>query len=142
MARRLSFGPLAIVLMGESWRNFHHAAPTGARHGGRGDRLDMSARVMRLFGKLGRANVRGSKPERLAGKLRASTQACARFAVWTPCVGGIPSRPRTCEVWILFVGFPPIPISESMREACVLRRRRFLGCRSAGRELPDGHTKG
>ena len=44
--RSTNFWPLAIVSMGESWHNLHHADPTCARHGvGRGQ-IDMSARVI------------------------------------------------------------------------------------------------
>jgi len=45
--------PLAILSMGESWHNLHHADPTSARHGvGRGQ-LDMSARLIWIFEKFG-----------------------------------------------------------------------------------------
>jgi len=43
--------------MGESWHNLHHADPTCARHGiGRGQ-IDMSARVIWAFEKLGWAHA-------------------------------------------------------------------------------------
>ena len=41
-----NFWPLAILSMGESWHNLHHADPTCARHGVRPGQLDMSARVI------------------------------------------------------------------------------------------------
>jgi stearoyl-CoA desaturase (delta-9 desaturase) len=48
-----NFAALAIVSMGESWHNFHHAHPSAARHGaGRGE-LDSSAWLIRLFERLG-----------------------------------------------------------------------------------------
>jgi stearoyl-CoA desaturase (delta-9 desaturase) len=51
-----NFWPLAVLSMGESWHNFHHAAPTSARHGvGRGQ-LDSSARLIRIFEILGWAS--------------------------------------------------------------------------------------
>jgi stearoyl-CoA desaturase (delta-9 desaturase) len=44
-----NFWPLAVLSMGESWHNFHHADPTSARHGvGRGQ-VDSSARLIRIF---------------------------------------------------------------------------------------------
>jgi stearoyl-CoA desaturase (delta-9 desaturase) len=39
--------------MGESWHNSHHADPTCARHGVRRGQLDISARVIWAFEKLG-----------------------------------------------------------------------------------------
>ena len=66
-----NFWPLAIVSFGESWHNSHHADPTGARHGVRRGQLDISARIIWIFEKLGWATkVRWPKPERLARKLR------------------------------------------------------------------------
>ncbi|WP_199434672.1 acyl-CoA desaturase [Qaidamihabitans albus] len=65
-----NFWPLAIASMGESWHNSHHADPTGARHGVRRGQLDMSARLIWLFEKLGWVSqVRWPKPQRLARKL-------------------------------------------------------------------------
>jgi len=67
--RAANFWPLAILSMGESWHNSHHADPTGARHGVLRGQLDISARVIWIFEKLGWAtNVRWPKPERLAAK--------------------------------------------------------------------------
>jgi stearoyl-CoA desaturase (delta-9 desaturase) len=39
--------------MGESWHNLHHADPTCARHGVRRGQIDMSARVIWIFERLG-----------------------------------------------------------------------------------------
>ncbi|WP_425457106.1 acyl-CoA desaturase [Amycolatopsis cihanbeyliensis] len=65
-----NFWPLAILSMGESWHNSHHADPTCARHGVLRGQLDISARVVWIFEKLGWASqVRWPKPERLARKL-------------------------------------------------------------------------
>ena len=68
-----NFWPLAIASFGESWHNSHHADPTGARHGVRRGQLDISARIIWAFEKLGWATkVRWPKPERLARKLNTS----------------------------------------------------------------------
>ena len=65
--RSTNFWPLAIVSMGESWHNFHHADPTSARHGVRRGQLDMSARLIAIFEKLGWAyDIRWPTPRRLA----------------------------------------------------------------------------
>jgi len=58
---------LALVSLGESWHNLHHAYPACARHGvGRGQ-IDSSARIIRLFEKAGWAsNVRWPTARRLA----------------------------------------------------------------------------
>jgi stearoyl-CoA desaturase (delta-9 desaturase) len=67
--RAANFWPLAILSMGESWHNSHHADPTGARHGVLRGQLDISARMIWIFEKLGWAtNVRWPKPDRLAAK--------------------------------------------------------------------------
>ena len=44
---------LASVSFGESWHNTHHAHPAWARHGAGRGQLDPSARVIRIFEKLG-----------------------------------------------------------------------------------------
>ena len=55
--RATNVWPLAILSMGESWHNLHHADPTCARHGiGRGQ-IDMSARVIWALEKLGWAHA-------------------------------------------------------------------------------------
>jgi stearoyl-CoA desaturase (delta-9 desaturase) len=55
--RATNFWPLAILSLGESWHNLHHADPTCARHGiGRGQ-IDMSARVIWALEKLGWAHA-------------------------------------------------------------------------------------
>jgi stearoyl-CoA desaturase (delta-9 desaturase) len=59
--------PLAVLSFGESWHNLHHADPTCARHGVRPGQLDVSARVIQLFEKLGWArDVRWPTRSRLA----------------------------------------------------------------------------
>jgi stearoyl-CoA desaturase (delta-9 desaturase) len=65
-----NFWPLAILSMGESWHNLHHADPTCARHGVLRGQIDISARLIWVFEKLGWArDVRWPTTVRLA-KLR------------------------------------------------------------------------
>ncbi len=65
-----NFWPLAIVSFGESWHNLHHADPTCARHGVLRGQIDISARTIWLFEKIGAAwDVKWPKPERVAAKL-------------------------------------------------------------------------
>jgi len=45
--------PLALVSFGESWHNFHHAAPASARHGVLAHQFDLSAEVIRVFERVG-----------------------------------------------------------------------------------------
>ncbi|WIX91091.1 acyl-CoA desaturase [Amycolatopsis sp. DG1A-15b] len=69
--RSANFWPLAILSMGESWHNTHHADPTSARHGAQRGQIDISARVIWAFEKLGWAwNVRWPTPKRLAALAR------------------------------------------------------------------------
>ena len=65
--RSANFWPLAILSMGESWHNLHHADPTCARHGvGRGQ-LDVSARTIWMFERFGWvSDVRWPTSRRLA----------------------------------------------------------------------------
>ncbi|GAY08371.1 acyl-CoA desaturase [Pseudonocardia sp. N23] len=65
--RATNVWPLAVLSMGESWHNLHHADPTCARHGiGRGQ-VDMTARLIWVFEKLGWADaVRWPTPRRVA----------------------------------------------------------------------------
>ncbi len=44
---------LALVSLGESWHNVHHAHPTWARHGALKGMIDPSAGLIRLFERLG-----------------------------------------------------------------------------------------
>jgi stearoyl-CoA desaturase (delta-9 desaturase) len=61
-----NFWPLAIVSFGEAWHNLHHADPTCARHGVLRGQIDISARLIWIFEKLGWArDVRWPKPQRL-----------------------------------------------------------------------------
>ncbi len=62
-----NFWPLAILSMGESWHNSHHADPTCARHGVLRGQIDVSARVIWFFERVGWAwQVRWPTPQRLA----------------------------------------------------------------------------
>ena len=62
-----NFWPLALLSFGESWHNLHHADPTCARHGVLRGQIDISARLIWIFEKLGWASkVRWSSPQRLA----------------------------------------------------------------------------
>ena len=58
---------LALLSMGESWHNLHHADPTCARHGVLRGQIDSSARIIWIFERLGWATaVRWPKADRLA----------------------------------------------------------------------------
>jgi stearoyl-CoA desaturase (Delta-9 desaturase) len=72
--RSANVWPLAVLSMGESWHNLHHADPTCARHGvGRGQ-VDISARTIWIFEKLGWArDVRWPTSQRLARLSAGST---------------------------------------------------------------------
>ncbi|GAA0945410.1 acyl-CoA desaturase [Actinocorallia libanotica] len=60
---------LAIPSLGESWHNLHHADPTAARHGVLKGQIDISARIIWIFEKLGWArDVRWPSAERLDAK--------------------------------------------------------------------------
>ena len=48
-----NFAPLAVLTMGESWHNAHHAFPQSARHGVDAGQLDSSAALIRLFERAG-----------------------------------------------------------------------------------------
>jgi stearoyl-CoA desaturase (delta-9 desaturase) len=58
---------LAIVSLGESWHNLHHADPKCARHGVEKGQVDPSAGLIRIFEKLGLVwDVRWPTEQRLA----------------------------------------------------------------------------
>jgi stearoyl-CoA desaturase (Delta-9 desaturase) len=74
--RATNFWPLAILSAGESWHNLHHADPTCARHGVLRGQIDMSARVIWAFEKLGWVrDVKWPDPVRLAAKRRDAVPA-------------------------------------------------------------------
>jgi stearoyl-CoA desaturase (delta-9 desaturase) len=63
---------LAVLSMGESWHNLHHADPTSARHGVLRGQVDSSARVIWLFEKFGWArDVRWPTAARVAARRTA-----------------------------------------------------------------------
>ncbi|TWF76805.1 stearoyl-CoA desaturase (delta-9 desaturase) [Pseudonocardia hierapolitana] len=58
---------LAVLSFGESWHNLHHADPTCARHGVKRGQVDISARIIWFFERLGWAHsVRWPTTRRLA----------------------------------------------------------------------------
>ncbi len=60
---------LAVLSFGESWHNLHHADPTCARHGVERGQVDISARTIWLFEKLGWCkDVRWPVRERIDAK--------------------------------------------------------------------------
>ena len=60
---------LALLSMGESWHNLHHADPTCARHGVEKGQIDSSARIIWLFEKLGWAyDIRWPVAKRLEAR--------------------------------------------------------------------------
>ncbi|WP_166355360.1 acyl-CoA desaturase [Phytoactinopolyspora limicola] len=60
---------LAVLSMGESWHNLHHADPTSARHGVLKGQIDSTARIIWIFEKFGWAwDVRWPSKERIDGK--------------------------------------------------------------------------
>jgi stearoyl-CoA desaturase (delta-9 desaturase) len=66
---------LALVSLGESWHNLHHADPKCARHGVEKGQIDPSAGLIRIFEKTGLAwDVRWPTEQRLA-RIRKETAA-------------------------------------------------------------------
>ena len=61
--RSTNVAALALLSFGDSWHNAHHAYPMSARHGVDRHQLDSSARLIRLFERLGWAtNVKWPRP--------------------------------------------------------------------------------
>jgi stearoyl-CoA desaturase (delta-9 desaturase) len=61
-----NFVPFSLLSFGEAWHNGHHAFPSSARHGLDRGQLDISARIITIFAKLGLATcVRLPDPERI-----------------------------------------------------------------------------
>jgi len=76
--RATNFWPLAVLSAGESWHNLHHADPTCARHGVLRGQIDISARVIWAFERLGWASgVKWPDHVRLAAKRRDAVPAPA-----------------------------------------------------------------
>jgi stearoyl-CoA desaturase (Delta-9 desaturase) len=62
---------LAVLSMGESWHNLHHADPTAARHGVLKGQVDSSARIIRVAEQLRLVHdVRWPSSERIASRLQ------------------------------------------------------------------------
>jgi stearoyl-CoA desaturase (delta-9 desaturase) len=71
--RARNFWPLAVISLGDSWHNMHHAEPTCARHGVDPRQIDSSARVIRWFEMAGWAHdVRWPEPDRLLARRAGS----------------------------------------------------------------------
>lgn len=67
--RSTNVWPLALLSMGESWHNLHHAEPTSARHGVRPWQIDTSFYLIKLMEITHVAwDVRWPDPARLAAK--------------------------------------------------------------------------
>jgi stearoyl-CoA desaturase (delta-9 desaturase) len=67
---------LAVLSMGESWHNLHHAEPTAARHGVLRGQIDSSARIIWAMEKLRLVDeVRWPSRERLQAKLALPASA-------------------------------------------------------------------
>jgi stearoyl-CoA desaturase (Delta-9 desaturase) len=65
--RSKNFAPLALLSLGESWHNSHHAFPTLARHGVDRGQLDITAACIRIWERLGWVHdVRWPQPSQLA----------------------------------------------------------------------------
>ena len=65
--RSTNIASLALVSFGESWHNFHHAAPASARHGILRHQADPSAQLISLFERCGWATkVRWPDPTHIA----------------------------------------------------------------------------
>jgi stearoyl-CoA desaturase (delta-9 desaturase) len=78
--RASNFWPLAILSFGESWHNLHHADPTCARHGVDKGQIDLNARLIWIFERLGWvSDVRWPKFDRLDAKRLEGRQATSSF---------------------------------------------------------------
>ena len=114
--RATNFWPLAILSMGESWHNSHHADPTAARHGTLPGQIDPSARFIWLLEKLNLVyDVRWPDPQRMAAKLARLGQ---------PGPGRWPGESARDSCW-WFGGSRLLPVSERAgRPAGATGRRR------------------
>ncbi len=71
-------GWLAILSMGESWHNLHHADPTSARHGVLPGQLDSTARLIWVFERLGWAHdVRWPSAARITARRTTGEEPAA-----------------------------------------------------------------
>jgi len=86
--RSTNFAPLALASFGESWHNFHHAAPSSARHGVLPHQHDLSARVISWFERAGWATkVRWPNPVQIVALLQPGPEE-ARIVVERSAQGG------------------------------------------------------
>jgi stearoyl-CoA desaturase (Delta-9 desaturase) len=69
--RSANVWPLALLSMGESWHNGHHAMPSSARHGVVRGQLDISAATIALFERLGWVTD-GHWPQRVARRSKST----------------------------------------------------------------------
>lgn len=77
--RATNLWPLALVSLGESWHNLHHAEPTCARHGVDRGQLDATAALIRAFERLGWAHdVRWPATVRLGRRREPSDELSPR----------------------------------------------------------------
>jgi stearoyl-CoA desaturase (delta-9 desaturase) len=73
--RSTNLAALAVLSMGESWHNSHHAFPDAARHGGDRHQLDSSAAVIDVLAWVGWADrVRVVSPSRRADRRLATAR--------------------------------------------------------------------
>jgi len=74
--RSTNFAPLAVISLGESWHNLHHAYPASARHGALRGQIDSSARIIRWFERAGWATqVRWPESQRLVALAEVAPDA-------------------------------------------------------------------
>lgn len=72
--RSTNLASLALLSMGESWHNGHHAFPRSARHGVQEGQCDSSARLISWFERLGWADdVHQPRPEVIARRMIGAT---------------------------------------------------------------------
>ena len=73
--RSTNVAALALVSFGESWHNFHHAAPASARHGVLPHQDDLSARLISFFERAGWATkVRWPNPAQIVALLQPGSE--------------------------------------------------------------------
>ena len=118
---------LAVLSMGESWHNLHHADPTCARHGIEKGQVDSTARVIWAFEKLGWAtDVRWPVAKRIDAR---------RVARW-PEDGGVRLGARVRAPSSASTGTGPPPAAASRCGRCaILEVAKPLGI--VGHRVPD-----
>ena len=96
-----NFAPLAVVSMGESWHNGHHAFPRSARHGVQVGQFDSSARLIAWFERLGWArDVHWLRPDVVARRVReVRTRSAGGPLVPSDLAERRRSRPRATPPW-------------------------------------------